>query len=305
MNPLVTQTYSPSVLNFDVIPRKISSQKQDYNEFHFRERYVTAVQQVANKLSKDTISDGRYFKFQFSEPRFDLKPMNSWYSDETVSYFTEKGLEDIQVYVINGLIYNKDLNLYNSTVNLNEDFGDGEMIVMDRLGNMFIAPKERGIFHHSSFFSGKPVAFAALCYIDKGNIKNLVRYSGHYSPGEKEENSFSQQLSTIYLVEEQAFAALKIDDKGSLVQTINVSSKQKVLDLYDSISEIGDFCKPRLRLISNGKSIATSRGPNLKDIITIADSTLKSGSIIHALEFQSTPMYRTFPVSKFELLITD
>ncbi len=56
---------------------------------------------------------------------------------------------------------------------------EGEMIIMDRLGNLFIALKERGIVHHSSFFSGNTVAFAGLCFIENGKIQTVLCYSGH------------------------------------------------------------------------------------------------------------------------------
>ncbi|NGY95380.1 MULTISPECIES: hypothetical protein [unclassified Neochlamydia] len=232
--------------------------------------------------------------------------MNKWYADEKIKYFTEQGLEDKQVYIINGLFYNTDLSLYNSSKPLDTETGDGEMIVMDRLGSMFIAPKERGIFHHSSFFSGKPVAFAALCFIKDGKIQSMLRYSGHYLPGEEEESSFKKQLKTNYLITEKAFNVLKVDSKGYLVQTISISSKEKVENLYDIIAELGEFCRPRLRLISDGKSVPTATLVDTQLVdITIAESNLKSGCTIYALEMNYTPHHRIYPTSKFELIIND
>ena len=287
-------------------PIKISSEKQSYDEFHFRRRYIGALQKVASEWSKTKLSTDKYVKIKFSEPNFNLKEMDNWYSTERISYFTEQGLEDKQVYVINGLIYNTDLSLYNSSKPLDSETGDGEMIVMDRLGSMFIAPKERGIFHHSSFFSGKPVAFAALCFIRDGKIQELLRYSGHYSPGEKEENSFTKQMETSYLVMERAFSALKIDCKGSLIQSISISSKDKVEDLYNAIAELGEFCRSRLRLISDSKSVPTAKFVDNQLVdITIAESSLKSGCTIYALETTHTPYDRIYPISKFELIIND
>jgi hypothetical protein len=264
------------------------------------------LQQVASEWSKTKLSAQEYFKIRFSEPNFNLKTMNQWYSTERVSYFTEQGLEDKQVYVINGLIYNTDLSLYSSGKPLDSETGDGEMIVMDRLGSMFIAPKERGIFHHSSFFSGKPVAFAALCFIEDGKIQELLRYSGHYSPSEQEESSFTKQLQTNYLVAERAFSALKIDSKGSLIQSISISSKEKVEDLYNAIAELEEFCRPSLRLISDSKSVPTAKFVDSQFVdITIAESNLKTGCTIYALEATHTPHHRIYPISKFELIIND
>ncbi|HEV8051632.1 MAG TPA: hypothetical protein VGP47_03990 [Parachlamydiaceae bacterium] len=290
----------------EVAAIKISSEKQPYDEFHFRRRYINALQKVASEWSKAKLSDQEYFKILFSEPSFKLKRMNEQYSEESISYFTEQGLEDKQVYLINGLIYNTDLSLYNSRKPLATATGDGEMIVMDRLGSIFIAPKERGILHHSSFFSGKSVAFAALCFIEDGKIQSLVRYSGHYNPGEDEEHSFINQLQTNYLVSKHAFNALKIDSKGSLVQTISISSKEKIEDLYDAIAELGGFLRPGLRLISDSKSVTTAKFLDQEVVdITVAESNLKSGSTIYALEMTHIPHHRIYPISKFELLIND
>jgi hypothetical protein len=285
-----------------ISPDGISSTKQNYNELHFRTRYVKAIQDVAGKLSKTTLAtDEKYFKFNFSEPNFSLKPMDPIYTNETVAYFTEEGLERIQVFLINELIYDADLNLYNSTRELNAQYGDGEMIVMDRLGNMFIAPKERGLFHHSSFLSGKPVAFAALCFVKEGKVINLVRYSGHYIPEEREETSFRAHLDTNYLVKEQAPPSLKLDDRGGLVLTIPISSTKTIIELMDIISALGGFQNGRVQLVCEGKIVPT-HGPC---IITIAESFLKNGSVIYALEARYNPTQRIFPIGKFELKLVD
>jgi hypothetical protein len=286
---------------------KISTEKQPYDERHFRRRYINAIEKVASEWSKTKLAlDHEYYKIQFSEPSFKLKSMSETFAKEQISYFTEAGLEERQVYVINGSIYNKDLSLYNSTTPLNAETGEGEMIVMDRLGNTFIAPKERGVFHHSSFFSGKPVAFAALCFVKDGKIQKMVRYSGHYMPGEDEESSFTQQMKTDYLVAEKALDALKIDSKGDLVQTIVMSSKQKVVELLDHISEIGGFNRPMLRLFGDGKHVPEARCRDNAFIdLTIAETHLKNGSTINALEVTYTPLHRVYPSRKYELIIRD
>ena len=285
---------------------KISSEKQFYDEFHFRRRYISVLQQVASEWSKTKLSEEKCFKIKFSEPNFNLKKMNESYSTETVSYFTQQGLEDKQVYAINGLIYNADLSFYNSSKQLDFETGDGEMIVMDRLGNMFIAPKKRGIFHHSSFFSGRPVAFAALCFIKHGKIQELLRYSGHYLPSEQEECAFTKQLQTNYLVEERACSDLKIDSKGCLIQRISILSKEKVEDLYNAIAELGGFCRSRLHLISGDKVVPSAKLVDKQFVdMTIAESNLKNHCIIYADEFTYTPYHRIYPISKFELIIND
>lgn len=284
---------------------KTSFAKQEYDERHFRQRYINAIQKIANEWNKTAkFKENKYYKIEFSEFNFKLKEMNDKYSNERVTYFTTAGLEDMQVYSINGLLYNSDLKLYNSSKKLEENDGEGEMVIMDRLGSLFIAAKVRGALHHSSFFSGEPVAFAALCEVKDGKIQKMVRYSGHYTPGAYEESSFDRLLKNQYLKLEPIPATLKIDEQGNTIQTISISSKQKVEELYDLIAKVGDFIRPRLKLICNGEAVPTPRYINGECIdITIEDTKLKSGCMIKALEFRETPYSRIYPESLFELTI--
>ncbi len=124
MNPSsqITSVASHSIsLNPSEPILRISSEKQLYDEFHFRRRYISALQQVASEWSKTKLSTEEYVKIKFSEPNFNLKQMSERYSTERISYFTELGLEDKQVYVINGLVYNADLSLYNSSKPLDSE----------------------------------------------------------------------------------------------------------------------------------------------------------------------------------------
>lgn len=308
MNTINQRPNTQSSDRFNSIPEpiKTSFEKQAYDERRSRERYIQAIQKIANEWSKTAmVTENRYYKIQFSEPDFTLKDMDDRYSNERVTYFTEKGLEELQVFAINGLLYSSNLKLCNTSKKLDVENGDGEMLVMDRLGSMFIAPKERGTFHHSSFFSGQPVAFAALCEVKDGKIQNIKRYSGHYTPGPREESSFEMQLNTQYLKPEPTFSSLKLDENGNLVQTISIFSKQKAEELYDLVAKVGGFARPRLRLICNGEPVATASSINNKTTVLISETKLKSGSRIFAFEYSSTPLYRTYPSSHFELTIND
>lgn len=278
-------------------PIKTSLNKQEYDERYFRQRYIDVIQKIANEWSKSSmLIEDRYYKIQFSEPDFKLKDIDSRYFNERVTYFTREGLEDRQVFAINGLLINYDLKKYNTTKRLDAADGDGEMIVMDRLGSLFIAPKERGVFHHSSFFSGKPVAYAALCEIKEGKIINKVRYSGHYTPGTSEESSFEIQIKTYYLKLEPIFSSLKLDKEGNLVQAISISSKQKAEELYDIIAKIGGFARSKLQLMCNGLILPSE---------VIGETKLKSGCRIQALESSLTRYDRIYPQGLFELTINE
>jgi hypothetical protein len=286
----------------------LSTEKQNYDKFHFRDRYVNVVQKIAENLTKTIIIDGKYFRFDCIQPNFKLKEMNPSYLNESIEYFTEQGLEKRQVYLVNGIIYNTNLSPYNSKIALDELSGNGEMIVLDQLGNTFISPKERGIHHHSSFFSGGSLAFAGLVYVVNGKMEKLIAYSGHYSTGEMELSSIKTQLDTIYLIEEPILPSLKFDSKGNLLQTVVISSSHKISELYNLISELGSLFRPRLRLIGGGKCIAEAKyresTKNWIDI-TIAESGLTSGLLIWAIEFRCTTIHRVWPVKKFELIVKD
>lgn len=283
--------------------KKTSYEKQKYDERDFRARYVVAIQILANEWNKTSSSKNQYYKIQFSEPNYNLKDMSYVYSTENITYFTKAGLEDIQVFAINGLFYNSDLKLYNSSKKLDSDSMNGEMIVMDRMGSLFIAAKVRGVLHHSSFFSGSPVAFAALCEIKEGKMQKMVRHSGHYKPGQSEEDSFETQLQTQYLKSDSIPPSLKIDEQGNPIQTISISSKQEVRELYDIIAKVGGFISQNMHLKFNGQGISPIKLVNNQIVrIKIEETNLKSGCKIQAFEYLDK---RIYPMSLFELTIND
>ena len=94
--------------------------------------------------------------------------------------------------MINGKLYKYDLTPHSSSISVRIKNGraDGEMIVMDGLGNLFIQPKSRGSVHHSSFFSGGPVAYAGMLEVNEGEITKCINHSGHYLPTALEQESF-------------------------------------------------------------------------------------------------------------------
>ena len=80
------------------------------------------------------------------------------------------------------------------------------MFVMDRRGNFYVAPKDRGsadksAFQHSSFFSGQPVSGAGLFVIDLPSleIKKYNRLSGHYRFGLHEIAHVFESLARAYV----------------------------------------------------------------------------------------------------------
>jgi hypothetical protein len=57
------------------------------------------------------------------------------------------------------------------------------IFTMDEQGNLFVSKhQERGVFHHSSISSGKPVAMAGEIDVKDGVLKHFSNRSGHYRP---------------------------------------------------------------------------------------------------------------------------
>lgn len=176
---------------------------------HFTRRKVKAIQ-----LHSDYFEDLPNDLEKILKADYDVLSMDPIYasgSGEKVKFLTQSGLEKCQVFLINEKFYHYNnsgaLILYSSG-NAVLDGVTGDIIIMDLQGNIFIHPKEFGYIHHSSFFSQKPVAFAAMVRIKKGEIvhSNLTKdnlnrvtlfptrvkgsdcmdglfyYSGHYDP---------------------------------------------------------------------------------------------------------------------------
>lgn len=171
-----------------------SNEKQKYDAIHFKRKAEIALQSIAISESLSSAYSDTWIKpIHRGDIVYDTKQMNAKYNNEKVLYFTLQGLEEYQVFYINGLIYKSDLTKYTSEESLNRIDGNGDMIVMDEIGNTFIHPKKREIIHHSSFFSGESVAFAALIICEDGVIKNLCVRSGHYSPDGNELFNFQSE----------------------------------------------------------------------------------------------------------------
>jgi len=54
--------------------------------------------------------------------------------------------------------------------------------VMDVQGNIYVSDSAPGVFHHSSFLAGQPVAAAGEISVVNGRLMLINDYSGHYLP---------------------------------------------------------------------------------------------------------------------------
>lgn len=56
------------------------------------------------------------------------------------------------------------------------------IFVLDTHGTLFVGPKQRGFFHHSSFLAGGPALAAGRITVEHGIVRTIEAHSGHYRP---------------------------------------------------------------------------------------------------------------------------
>jgi hypothetical protein len=86
---------------------------------------------------------------------------------------------------------NKTMNGIGQTIEL-----DGQYIyVMDTAGNFYLSKEYvKGVFHHTSFLAGEPVAAAGVMLFEEGKLVEIDRMSGHYLPDERHLHSALSEL---------------------------------------------------------------------------------------------------------------
>ncbi len=79
----------------------------------------------------------------------------------------------------------------------NKAVADGQyMFVLSPDGkNLYLAPKKKGIFHHSSFLSGGAVKSAGMVEVKNGKVDTIYQHSGHYKPTEQQMDAINVYLS--------------------------------------------------------------------------------------------------------------
>lgn len=56
------------------------------------------------------------------------------------------------------------------------------IFVMSRDGKLYVARKNKGFFHHSSFLAGAPIAAAGKVFVTAGVLHAVEPHSGHFKP---------------------------------------------------------------------------------------------------------------------------
>jgi hypothetical protein len=122
-----------------------------------------------------------------------LDGQNEPVSTTNVAYLNEFEAEKYKVkFQGNKLVNSDDAEV--STQN-NETVVSGKgwaIFVVDLDGNLYLGSHILGVFHHSSFLSGKPVLAAGEILVDNGIIKVVTCKSGHYRPSFNEMKTFAR-----------------------------------------------------------------------------------------------------------------
>ncbi|WP_063041143.1 WXG100-like domain-containing protein [Nocardia grenadensis] len=110
-------------------------------------------------------------------------PRNSVWTT-SVDYLNEYRRSRARLTVRDGLLYDSAGNLFDTRSGRSVWGGGGRAIfVMDRAGNLYASNyHEAGLFHHSSFLAGGPVAAAGELVVINGQLRLLTDSSGHYRP---------------------------------------------------------------------------------------------------------------------------
>ncbi len=101
-----------------------------------------------------------------------------------VQYLSESQRAAFRLHIVNGLIYDADGNLFDTSdaSSLHTDRARA-IFVMDEGGNIYASKQHSvGAFHHSSLIAGGPVAAAGEIEVQNGRLVALSDRSGHYRP---------------------------------------------------------------------------------------------------------------------------
>jgi hypothetical protein len=114
-----------------------------------------------------------------------------------VKYLNADERLQYQMHIKDGKLYDAEGNLFDTSDAKTLFEGSGNAIfVMDEFGTIYASKvQEVGLFHHSSFLSGQPIASAGELVVERGVIREITRRSGHYQPTAEQLNQFVEVLN--------------------------------------------------------------------------------------------------------------
>jgi hypothetical protein len=94
-----------------------------------------------------------------------------------------------------GLLYDAAKQLFDTTTAGTVTSKGKAIFVMSEAGNIYASLEHQaGLFHHSSFLAGGPVAAAGEIEVVNGLVKTVSNRSGHYTPDQSYTHQFVEQL---------------------------------------------------------------------------------------------------------------
>ncbi|MBF4995792.1 hypothetical protein IRT45_01320 [Nocardia sp. BSTN01] len=101
-----------------------------------------------------------------------------------VWYYDDVGRQQFRLRIHEGRIYDAQGRLFDTRSGVSVWNGQGNAIfVMDEHGNLYASLfQQPGVFHHSSFLAGAPVAGAGELVVINGELQMITDSSGHYRP---------------------------------------------------------------------------------------------------------------------------
>jgi hypothetical protein len=117
--------------------------------------------------------------------------------DHPVTYLGRFSRGVHEVYVEDGVLYDSAGRRLDTTDSHSVFGGSGSAIfVMNADGRIYVSAEHTiGVFHHSSFLSGQPVAAAGELRVIDGQVVGLTDRSGHYTPAARYTQQFLHHLS--------------------------------------------------------------------------------------------------------------
>ncbi|KRW98723.1 hypothetical protein PPERSA_00311 [Pseudocohnilembus persalinus] len=115
---------------------------------------------------------------------------------DKVLYLNEDERKQYEIYIEEGKFkYTESKELVDTLKEIEKADEKGKFIFVVSLEKkMYVGPKIRGNFHHSSFLSGAPVIGAGNLQIESGILKAVKPHSGHYRPTAEEFTFFINML---------------------------------------------------------------------------------------------------------------
>lgn len=169
------------------------------------EAQAAAQARVDRRLAQDAAREPEFVPDKKDGKFTDVRKMlKDYVGEETggkfegskVKYLDEVERLDYQLTVKDGKLYDAKGKLFDTAGSKTLASGEGKAIfVMDESGVIYASKVHgMGVFHHSSFLGGKPVAAAGEVVVQNGVLTGVNRKSGHYLPTHKQLRQFVYQL---------------------------------------------------------------------------------------------------------------